>query len=113
MRIGAGIRRACFLCCLLLIGCGSRKPDVEAVKRDLAKALASRSTPAQVIDYLDSKGIEHSEYLNDPRKGRCINGFVRDKTLFTSVKANCGLLFHFDDHDRLVSFEAREIRTGP
>ena len=113
MLLRAGIRTACFLCCLLLIGCGSRKPNVEAVKQDLAKALPPQSTPAQVIDYLDGKGIEHSEYLHDPVKGRCINAFVRDRTLFARVRTHCGLLFHFDDHDRLVSFEAREIRTGP
>jgi hypothetical protein len=113
MLLNARIRTGCFLCCLLVIGCGSAKPNVVAVKQDLAKALPPQSTPAQVLDYLSSKGIEHSQYLNDPRKGRCINAFVRDKTMFATVKTNCGLLFHFDDHDRLVSFEAREIRTGP
>ncbi|MGD0631737.1 MAG: hypothetical protein ABR987_20595 [Terracidiphilus sp.] len=83
------------------------------MRHDLTRALPPQSTPAQVIDYLNSKGIEHSEYLHDPRKGRCINAYIHDRTLFTSVKTNCGLLFHFDDQDRLVSFEAREVRTGP
>ena|ERR1035438_7435619 len=113
MLLRARIRTALVLCSLMLAGCGSAKPNVEAVKRDLAKALPAQSTPAQVLDTLNAKGIEHSQYLHDPVKGRCINGFVRDKTIFAVVKTHCGLLFRFDDQDRLVSFEAREIHTGP
>jgi hypothetical protein len=29
------------------------------------------------------------------------------------VKTDCGIVFRFDDHDRLVAYDVREHYTGP
>jgi hypothetical protein len=98
---------------LLLLGCGSVKPSAKDVERDLTKAVPLQSTPVQVLDYLSGQKIEHSQYLRDAVQGNSIHAVVRDTSKWAIVKTDCGIVFRFDDHDRLVAYDVREHYTGP
>jgi len=71
------------------------------------------SSVAQVIDYLDAQKIQHSEYLPDAVRGNSIQAVVRDHRRWAVVKTDVGIVFRFDGHDRLASYEAAEHYTGP
>jgi hypothetical protein len=101
------------LSCLLLSGCWSAKADPKAVERRLAAAVPLQSAPGQVLDYLNSQKIEHSEYLRDATHGNSIKAMIPDKSKWTMVKTGYSVLFRFDSHDRLVGYEVRPAYTGP
>ena len=106
-------RTASLLCCSLLLGCGPASPNAKDVERDLAKAVPLHSTPAQVLDYLREQKIEHSQYLRDAVQGNSIQAIIRDTSKWNIVKADCGIVFRFDNHDQLVAFDVRGRYTGP
>lgn len=103
----------CLLSCLLLVGCGGGKADPKAVEQRLAKAIPLQSSRSQVLDYLDGHKIEHSEYLRDVTRGNSIKAMIRDKSRWGLVKTNYSVVFRFDDHDRLVSYDVSPAYTGP
>jgi len=113
MTLQTRIRRLCLLYGMLLVGCGSDRPDPMVAGRDLAKGVALQSTPAQVLDYLSSKSVEHSQYLRDSLQGNLIYASIRDTNKWAIVKDDCGIVFRFDDHDRLAKADVREYLTGP
>jgi hypothetical protein len=98
---------------LLLVGCASTKPSAQAVEQTLSKAVPLQSTPGQVLDYLSRQKIEHSQYLRDAVKGNSIQAVIRDTSKWDIVKTDCGIVFQFNDHDRLLAFDVRERYTGP
>jgi hypothetical protein len=98
---------------LLLLGCGQARPNAKAVERHLAKAVPLQSTPAQVLVYLNGQKIEHSQYLRDAVQGNSVQAVIRDMSKWDIVKTDCGIVFRFDDHDRLVAYDVREHYTGP
>jgi hypothetical protein len=102
-----------FISCLLLLGCGRAPTDTNAVKQLLAAAIPPQATPAQVLDYLDNQKLEHTPYRQDVRTGRSIQSAIRDKRKFTLIKTDYGIVFHFDDHDRLVGYDVTPYYTGP
>jgi len=79
----------------------------------LAKAVELQSNPTQVLNYLSGQNIEHSAYIRDHEKGSSITAIVRDHSKWNIVKVNCGIVFNFDNNDRLTSYEVREHFTGP
>jgi hypothetical protein len=113
MFLRARIRIPYIIFALLLLGCGPAKPDAKAVERDIAKAVRLQSNPMQVLDYLSEQKIEHSQYLRDAAQGNTIQAVVRDRSKWDIVKTDCGIVFRFDNHDRLVAFDVREQYTGP
>ena len=113
MTLQTRIRRLCFLCGLLLLGCGSERPDPMVAGRDLAKGVALQSTPAQVLGYLNDKNVKHSQYLRDSAQGNLIYADIPDTRKWAIVRDDCGIEFRFDDHDRLAKVEVREHLTGP
>ena len=113
MILRCAFRIASLLCCLLLLACGPASPNAKDVERDLAKAVPLRSTPVQVLDYLREQKIEHSQYLRDAVQGNSIQAIIRDTSKWNIVKTDCGIVFRFSDHDRLVAIDVRERYTGP
>ena len=101
------------LCVLMLLGCGPAKPNAKTVERDLAKTVPLQSTPAEVLNYLTAQKIEHSQYVRDAARGNLIYAVIRDQSKWDIVKTDCGIVFRFDNHDRLVSYDVREHYTGP
>lgn len=113
MRIPLGFSMPYLLSCLLLAGCWSAKADPKAVERRLAAAVPLQSAPSQVLDYLDSHKIEHSEYLRDATQGNSIKAMIRAKSRWALVKTNYSVVFRFDGHDRLVGYEVDPAYVGP
>jgi hypothetical protein len=113
MTLQTRIRRLCFLRSLLLLGCGSDRPDPMVAGRDLAKGIALQSTQAQVLGYLSGKKVKHSQYLHDSAQGNLIYADIPDTRKLTIVRDDCSIEFRFDDHDRLAKVEVREYLTGP
>jgi len=113
MSIRAGIRTSYLLCVMMLLGCGPAKPNAKDIERDLANSVPLQSTPAQVLDYLTAQKIEHSQFIRDATQGNLIHAEIRDQSKWNIVKTDCGILFRFDDHDRLISYEVSEHYTGP
>jgi hypothetical protein len=113
MRIPVSFGILCLLSCLLLLGCRSAKADPKAVEQRLVTAVPLQATPNQVIDYLNSQKIEHSEYRTDAKQGNSIKAIIRDKARWRLVKTNYSVVFRFDSHDRLVGYDVRPAYTGP
>jgi hypothetical protein len=42
-----------------------------------------------------------------------IYAVIRDQSKWEIVKTDCSIVFRFDDHDRLVSYNVSERYTGP
>ena len=97
---------------LLMLGCRS-DTDQTTIERHLADTIPSKSTVAHVLEYLDKEGIEHSQYLRSATEGNSINAMVRSKSRFKLVRTDFGIVFRFDDHDRLISYTVRPVHTGP
>ena len=85
----------------------------EAVKQQLLAAVPLQSTPTQVLDYLNKRKIEHSEYLRDPVEGNSIKAILRDQSKWSIVKMNYSIVFQFNDQDRLIAYVVRRAYTGP
>jgi len=113
MSIRAGIRTSYLLCVLMLLGCGPAKPNAKDIERDLARSVPLQSTPAQVLDYLTVHKIEHSQYVRGAADGNLIYAAIRDQSKWNIVKTDCAIVFRFDDHDRLISYDVRDRYTGP
>src|SRR5437899_4316406 len=95
----------------VLLGCRSMLTNPEAVKQQLLAAVPS--TPTQVLDYLNKRKIEHSEYLRDPVEGNSIKAILRDQSKWSIVKMNYSIVFQFNDQDRLIAYVVRPAYTGP
>jgi hypothetical protein len=98
---------------VFLLGCGPASPNAKDVERDLAKAVPLQSTPTQVLDYLNMRKIEHSQYARDAVQGNSILAVIRDQSRWAIVKTDYGIRFLFNDHDHLVAYDVREHYTGP
>src|SRR3989442_15643411 len=97
---------------LVLLGCRSMLTNPEAVKQQLLAAVPLQSTPTQVLDYLNKRKIEHSEYLRDPVEGNSIKAILRDQSKW-SIVMNYSIVFQFNDQDRLIAYVVRPAYTGP
>jgi len=68
---------------------------------------------AQVNEYLSARKIDHSESAKNAIEGKLIRAAIRDGSKWDLVRTDCFIVFRFDDQDRLVSYEVREVYTGP
>jgi hypothetical protein len=109
----AGARAPYLFCVMMFLGCSHARPSAKDLQRDLAESVPLQSTPGQVLDYLTAHKIEHSQYVRDATQGNLIHAEIRDQSKWDIVKTDCGILFRFDDHDRLLSYEVSEHYTGP
>jgi hypothetical protein len=98
----------------LVLGCGHTPTDAKAVKQRLAAAIPPQATPAEVLDYLNSQKLEHSQYQQDLATGRSIRSGIRETpSWFTIIRTDYGIVFRFDDHDHLVGYDVTPRYTGP
>jgi hypothetical protein len=80
----------------------------------VADGIPLQSTPDQVLTYLDSQKIEHSQYELDAFKGNYIKAALRsDPTQWDLVKTDYKIVFHFDSQNRFARSEIYEKYTGP
>jgi len=84
------------------------------VAEGLVREVPLQSTPAEVIGYLNSHKIKHSEFVRDALKGNSIQAAVPyDPAEWKMVYTSYGIDFLFDDHNRLIAKEIHEHYTGP
>ncbi len=95
-------------CAFSAFGCGTKQATPAQAAQDLKRSIPLESTPAQVIQYLDTRKIEHSAYEHNS-----ITAIIRDNSKWEIVKASYGVEFRFDDANRLSVIEVREHLTGP
>lgn len=110
--------RACYpaavvVSCFVVLGCGFTETQAKAIEKELATALPLQSTSVQVLDYLNNRRIEHSAYRRDSANGGSVQAIIRDQSQFAIVQTHVSILFHFDDHDRLLAYEVTPTHTGP
>jgi hypothetical protein len=102
-----------------LLGCHQSKSDDLTVKQwnDLInQSLPKGSSRSEIEKFLDQRGIEHSyvEKSNFPEEANSVIALVRAKDKNGIVKkVGIQLKFKFDVDQRLVSFESKEVFTGP
>jgi hypothetical protein len=68
------------------------------------------SDKAQVIQFLNKKGIENSGYL---RKSATVYAIIRDTSGGPLIKGSVTMQFMFDGHGRLSHYQVEEVFTGP
>jgi hypothetical protein len=108
------VRMLIVLGCLLFVGCGSAKKDPKTVAEDVAHGIPLQSTPVQVLNYLDGQKIRHSPYERDGVKGNSIEaGIPYDPSKWAMIYTSYGIVFRFDDRDRLIGTEVHPRYTGP
>jgi len=97
------------------------------VEQMIDNGVRPRSTPDEVIEFLDKQGIDHTEYTEGPdpiRAPRTLEDlkpthkrFVHCKIPNTRtrllLKWDIFVTFYFDDERRLVSHRVWELGTGP
>lgn len=115
-----------FLPCVLLLlsaafllGCQQSKRDETSLQQwnDLVKqSLPTGSSRKDVEKFLDQHSVEHAYIATShfPEEKNTIVAFVRSNGGSPVVrKAGEQLKFRFDIDQRLISFECREMFTGP
>ena len=95
-------------------GCGYSSPA--AVEKQLAAEIPVGSDKDKVIAFLDANEFEHSgryrpELYYD--KNRTISASAPQKKYGLLVTGKIYVTFTFDQQDRLVSYRAEEVLTGP
>jgi hypothetical protein len=104
----------CVLSLLLFCGCNSAESRRETEAQSVAHGIALQSTPAQVLAYLSSRKVVHSEYRRDALKGNSIGAILRyDPSEFRVVHTSYTIEFRFDERDRLIASEVHPKYTGP
>jgi hypothetical protein len=95
------------------VGCAPEQPQTKDIQQRFVTAIPLQSSPAQVIQYLQSQKIEHSEYRRDSLSGNSIEAYIRDKPRFNIITASYSITFRFDDHDRLSDITVKQNLIGP
>jgi hypothetical protein len=102
------------LSCLLVLGCSSSKTSPKAVADSLVREIPLQSTPPQVLDYLNSHKVKHSQYIQDSVRGNLIEAAIPyDPTEWRVVYTSYGIEFRFDSNNHLIDKETHELYTGP
>lgn len=105
------------LIALFFAGCRSG-PSAEEMRKQIAAALPVGSTKPQVVAFLDSRSISHSDIqdsfeLDETHqriKTRIITASIRRKSFWT--KSQVYMVFYFDDSDRLTKYDVKNVNTG-
>jgi hypothetical protein len=105
--------RACLIFgCLLFTGCVSPGSKSQLTSQQISAGVALKTTPVQVLAFLDAQHIEHSSYRIDPVKGRVISAVSRGSK-WSLIRSDHAVDFRFDDSDRLVAKDMHDFYTGP
>lgn len=99
--------------CMILPGCGPARVDAHTIQQKLAKDVVLGSSSSQVLDYLSREKIEHSTYIRNPHTGNTVLATIPSKEpSWTVIKTSYRVLFRFDKHDRLTSFNVLPVYAG-
>ena len=99
------------ICSLIMLGgCSRKTTDAASVRREILARIPAGSKASEVIRYLDSVRIEHSDYLENERKMRAI---IRSASKTLLVRGDIEVNFSFDSNAILDSITVKEVFTGP
>jgi hypothetical protein len=93
----------------------------EALKTEISTVLPAGSSVSAVINYLDSRKIEHSELVDqanmahmgfDPNV-QTISAIIRNVERKGLITGDLAMSFRFDRAQKLLSFEVKSVYTGP
>jgi len=101
---------SCLVCVIGSSGCSSRNITVNDLEYQIQQELPVGSDVTQVVQYLETKGIEHSSYMQSERT---ILGIVRGTSMNWPISGSITLRFVFDEHGKLARHEVKEVFTGP
>jgi len=102
-----------------LLGCQQSKKEETSLQqwKDLVKqSLPTGSSRTDVEKFLDQHSVKHDYIATShfPEEKNSIVAFVRSNDDSSVVrKAGVQMKFRFDTDQRLISFECREMFTGP
>jgi hypothetical protein len=101
--------------CLMVAACSG--PESEAsmnsttvIMQELETALPKQTPAQQVVDWLNTKGIEHSGYVASEQK---INAIVRGKEGAKLVSRAIRIDFTFNNDAKLEAIAVNDAFTGP
>lgn len=87
--------------------------DSETIRQRMAAAVPLKSTPAQVLAYLNRQKIDHTQYLQKATAGNAILARIQDRHRWSTVETSYIARFSFDDESHLASIDVRRVYTGP
>ena len=90
--------------------------DIAKVEVDVREHLHMGSSRAEVVLFLDQRGIPHSyvdESKRAPEYSRTEMAMIRGASQSWLIRGDIQILFKFDDYDKLLKHSVREIFTGP
>ena len=99
-------------------GCRSAELSADDMRKLIAAQLPLGSTKDQVSAFLDSRGVSHSDIqpyfeLDEAHhrvETRIMTAALRYKHRW--LKSQLYMVFNFDEHDRLLKYDVKEVRTG-
>jgi hypothetical protein len=111
---------------IAVAACGKSEPKAgvmtaESLKTEISMALPAGSSVSDVIDYLDSRKIEHSEVVDqanmahmgfDPNV-QTISAIIRNVERKGLITGDLTMSFRFDRAQKLSGFEVKPVYTGP
>lgn len=87
---------------------GTVKQMDEMIKKELPIGAGKD----RVLEFLDSKKIEHSDYI-DYKNQKLIMAAVRNTSTGFFATASIHVTFYFDEYGKLVKYNVEEVFTGP
>ena len=102
----------------LFAGCGSARPSADDFRKEISSQLPIGSNKAEVSKFLDSRNISHSD-IQDHNEYDEKHNWITVRIMTASIRSK-GILwdsqvymvFYFDESDRLVKYQVRNVRTG-
>jgi len=104
---------------VLFSGCRSAEPSADEMRKLIAAQLPLGSTKDQVSAFLDSRSISHSDiepFFELDAEHRRVETRIMTASLrykYRLLKSQLYMVFNFDDHDRLIKYDVKDVRTGP
>ena len=111
---------------LLLPSCHRSRVSDEDYKALIEKNLPLRSTPQNVVSFLDSQGIENAGYKEGleplfsptdsrpiPDNKRYVVGRIRNVESDSLTTMDMYLIFYFDSEAKLIEYKIKRVGTGP
>jgi hypothetical protein len=95
--------------------------NADALRTDISAALPSGSSVAEVINYLDTRKIEHSALVDqanmahmgfDPNV-QTISAIIRNVERKGLITGDLAISFRFDRAQKLSGFDVTSVYTGP
>ncbi len=87
---------------------GIKRVDAQKLDRLISQRLPPGTDEAQVIEFLDSNHIEHSEYISNYKR---IDAYILKSTIGL-VNGRIYIVFIFNEDGKLVKYDLRELFPG-